>query len=63
MGTLRSKSDCTGMSVNGIALGEPTFADEIIEGADSLFAWDDPRLPNGFVGDDGDMTIDEVEGI
>ena len=63
MGTLRSKSDCTGMSVNGIALGEPTFTDEMIEGADSLFAWDDPRLPDGFIEDHGTITIDEVEGI
>jgi hypothetical protein len=63
MGTLRSASDCIGMGVNKITLGEPTFTDEITEGAESLFAWDDSRLPNGFIEDDGTITIDEPEGI
>jgi hypothetical protein len=29
MGTLRSASDCSGLLVNGITLGEPTFTDEM----------------------------------
>lgn len=63
MGTLRSNSDCTGMSVNNITLGDPTFTDEITEDAVPLFAWDDSRLPDGFIEDDGTITIDEPEGI
>lgn len=63
MGTLRSNSDCTGMGVNRIVLGEPTYTDEITEDAVPLFAWDDSRLPNGVIEDDGTITIDEVEEI
>jgi len=63
MGTLRSTSDCSGMGVSNITLGEPTFTDEITEDAEALFAWDDSRLPNGFIEDDGAITIDEPEGI
>lgn len=63
MGTLTSTSDCSGMSVNDITLGEPTFTDEMIKSAEPLFAWDDSRLPNGCIEDDGTITIDEVEGI
>lgn len=63
MGTLRSTSDCSGMKVNEITLGDSTFTDEITEDADPLFAWDDSRLPNGFIEDDGTITIDEPEGI
>jgi hypothetical protein len=62
MGTLRSASDCSGLHVNGITLGNPTFTDEIIKDSDPvLFAWDDPRLPSGVIEDDGTITIDETE--
>ena len=63
MGTLRSNSDCTGMGVNNITLGDPTFTDEMTEDAVPLCAWDDSRLPDGFIEDDGTITIDEPEGI
>jgi hypothetical protein len=62
MGTLRSASDCTGMKVNGITLGDPTFTDEMDEGAVALFAWDDSLLPNGLINDDGTITVDETDG-
>jgi len=63
MGTLRSASDCTGMEVNGITLGEPTFIDEIDEKAAALFAWDDSRLPAGEIASDGEIIVDEMELI
>ena len=63
MGTLRSASDCSGMKVNDLALGNPTFTDEITQGAEPLFTWDDSRLPKGFIDDEGTITIDEPEGI
>jgi hypothetical protein len=62
MGTLRSASDCTGIVVNGITLGQPTFTDEINEGAEVLFAWDDSLLPSGLINDDGTITVDEMDG-
>jgi hypothetical protein len=62
MGTLRSASDCTGMVVNEITLGDPTFTDEMDEGAAALFAWDDSRLPTGLINDDGTITVDETDG-
>ena len=61
MGTLTSTSDCSGMVVNGIALGDPTFTDEMTEDSAPLFAWDDARFPNGVLDDEGNLTIDEVE--
>jgi hypothetical protein len=63
MGTLRSASDCTGMEVNQITLGEPTFTDEIDEGVAALFAWDDSRIPNGEITNDGEIIVDESELI
>lgn len=63
MGTLRSASDCSGMNVNAIALGNPTFTDQISDGVEVLFAWDDSRLPTGLIKDDGAIIIDELEGI
>lgn len=63
MGTLRSASDCTGLTVGKITLGEPTFTDEMpsLDADPILFAWDDSRLPNGVIEDDGSITIDEQE--
>jgi hypothetical protein len=61
MGTLRSASDCSGMEVNGITLGDPTFTDEIDVKAAALFAWDDSRLPDGEIADDGEIIVDESE--
>lgn len=64
MGTLRSASDCTGMTVNGLTLGYPTFTDAndatVIP---VLFAWDDSRLPNGVIKDDGSVTLDETDDV
>lgn len=62
MGRLRSASDCSGLTVNGVTLGDPTFTDEMNTDADPLlFAWDDPRLPNGVIEDDGTITPDATE--
>ena len=65
MGTLRSASDCSGLTVNGVTLGSPTFTDDVptFDADLILFAWDDSRLPNGFIENDGTITIDELEGI
>lgn len=64
MGALRSASDCTGMIVGRITLGDPTFTDAVDETADPiLFVWDDPRIPSGVIEDDGTITVDEPEDI
>jgi hypothetical protein len=69
MGTLRSKINHSGLSINGITLGEP-FQEtdengEVIEG--SLFFWDDSRLPTGVIEEDEsitpDDTIEDMESI
>jgi hypothetical protein len=65
MGTLRSAHDHSGLRVNGITLGNPA-RDIDEEGevlTDSDYRWDDSLLPNGFIEDDGTITIDEPEGI
>lgn len=64
MGTLRSASDCTGMTVGKITLGDPTFTDAVDENADPiLFVWDDHRIPNGVIEDDGTITIDSEDDL
>lgn len=65
MGTLRSASYCSGLVINGLTLGEPTFTDEIppLEAQPLMFAWDDPRLPSGVIEDDGIVTLDETEVV
>lgn len=65
MGTLRSASDHTGLVVNSITLGQPARdTDENGEPLlDSEYRWDDSRLPNGFVEDNGTITVDDMEGI
>lgn len=63
MGTLRSATDCSGITIHGITLGLPTFTDEMpsLEPDPLLFAWDDPRLPSGVIEDDGTITPDATE--
>jgi hypothetical protein len=62
MGTLRSASDCSGLVINGVTLGDPTFTNEMQPDANPiLFAWDDSRLPNGVIEDDGTITFDQSE--
>jgi len=65
MGTLRSASDCTSLTFGKVTLGEPTFTDEIppLEAEPLMFAWDDPRLPNGVIEDDGSVTLDETDDV
>lgn len=64
MGLLRSASDCSGLVVNGITLGEPTFTDSDSEGiAPMLFVWNDSRLPDGEISNDGEIIVDESELI
>ena len=65
MGTLRSMSDHTGLVVNSITLGQPARdtddnGEPLLDGE---YRWDDSRLPNGVIQDDGTITIDEPEGI
>lgn len=61
MGMLRSASDCTGMTVRGVTLGDPTFTDDAGLDADPLFGWDHERLPNGVIEDDGTVVPDSEE--
>jgi hypothetical protein len=63
MGTLRSTTDHSGMIVNGITLGEPArdFDDE--EQPVGEYRWDDARLPNGVIEDDGTITLDETDDV
>jgi hypothetical protein len=65
MGTLRSASDCSGLAINGLTLGQPTFTDDVpsLDSDPLLFAWDDPRLPAGVIEDDGTITVDDMEGM
>lgn len=65
MGTLHSASDWTGMTVGKVTLGQPARnTDEHGETlSDSDYRWDDGRLPNGVIKDDGTITVDESEGI
>jgi hypothetical protein len=64
MGTLRSTTDHTGMLVHGIALGEPVLdTDENEKPFGGEYCWDDSRLPNGVIEDDGTITPDETDLI
>jgi len=64
MGTLRSASNCSGMVVCGIVLGDPTFTDEMHANANPiLFAWDDSRIPSGVIEDDGTLALDETDDV
>lgn len=53
MGTLKSYFNHTGLTVNGILLGEPVE----IDGDPSTFEWNDHRIPDGWVDQDGSVTI------
>lgn len=65
MGTLRSKTNRTGLVVNGVTLGDapitlidgtaPEHGDTISE---LWFRWDDAAFPNGVVNSDGSVTHD-----
>jgi len=64
MGTLRSASDCSGLHMNGIILGVPTFTDARDDTVTPvLFAWDHPRLPSGVIEDDGTITLNETDDV
>ena len=54
MGTLRSVTDMSGMSVNGVTLGSPAQSDD----DPPILSWDDSRLPNGEIVD-GVLVVDE----
>jgi hypothetical protein len=61
MGTLRSASDCTGMKVNMITLGEP--ARDLDDNNEPIggYRWDDSRLPNGVIDGNGNIKLDKVD--
>lgn len=65
MGLLRSATDRSGLTFNGITLGDPTFTDELPsqDANPLLFAWDDSRLPSGVIEDDGSVTLDETDDV
>jgi hypothetical protein len=54
MGTLRSTTDLSGLTVNGCLLGMPVF-DEV----NSMFMWDDDAFPTGTIDQSGVVTPDE----
>lgn len=68
MGTLRSKTNVSGLVVNEVTLGiapislvdgtPPQAGDSI---SDLWFIWDDSAFPNGVVNSDGSVTVDEEE--
>jgi hypothetical protein len=57
MGTLRSTADHSGLTVNGVLLGEPVE----IDGNPETFEWDDSAFPNGEIDADGSIILDEEE--
>jgi hypothetical protein len=57
MGTLRSTTDHSGLTVNGVLLGEPVE----IDGNPETYEWDDSAFPNGEIDADGNVTPDEGE--
>jgi hypothetical protein len=65
MGTLRSVTDHTGMQMYGITLGDPVRNtgenDKPLPGSE--YRWDDSRLPNGVIEDDGTITLDETDDV
>jgi hypothetical protein len=65
MGTLRSQTNHAGMQVSGITLGEA--AREIDNNGQAIkssdYRWDDARLPNGLIEDDGTVTPDETDDM
>ena len=63
MGTLRSETNHTGLMVNGITLGEPSCDMDDNDEPVGEYRWDDSRLPNGVVENDGTITLDEIEDV
>lgn len=65
MGSLRSKFNHKGLTVNGVTLGDPPIltddlsAPQAIE--DAWFIWDDSRIPSGLIQEDGSIVLDEPE--
>jgi hypothetical protein len=65
---LRSKTYAENITINGVLLGQPTIVTAAGEPftpgvsiEDLWFGWDDHRIPSGVLGDDGTITVDEVE--
>lgn len=64
MGTLRSKTYATGITINGVQLGQPVIqtatgpADPGDTIPDLWFCWDDDAYPNGIINSDGTITPD-----
>ena len=56
MGTLKSTTDLTGLTVNGCLLGMPVF-DE----TNSMFMWDDNAFPTGTIDSSGVVTPDATD--
>lgn len=66
MGLLRSKTNRSGLTVNGVLLGDPPITrrdgsalepgDNLID--DGWFVWSDPAFPNGNVHADGSVDVD-----
>ena len=66
MGTLRSKTNRSGLTVNGVLLGDcpitrsdgtPLEPGDTI--TDAWFVWSDAAFPNGNVHADGSVDVDE----
>lgn len=67
MGLLRSKTYTDNLTINDVLLGQPVIVngngqpfgpgDDI---ADLWFGWDDSRIPNGVLADNGTITVDET---
>jgi hypothetical protein len=65
MGRLRSKTNRTGLTVNGVQLGEPAIlsidAEPLGPGdtiSEAWFIWDDGAFGDGVVNADGTVTAD-----
>lgn len=54
MGMLRSMTNQSGTTINGVLLGEPIDP----AGSPCPYAWDDERLPSGVLHSDGTITVD-----
>jgi hypothetical protein len=63
MGTLRSMTDHTGLIVHSIVLGQPVRDIDDNDEQVGEYRWDDSRLPNGVVEDDGTITLDETDDV
>lgn len=53
MGTLHSLTNHTGIDINGVTLGEPIETD----GDPATYEWDDSRLPEGWLDENGDLEV------